>query len=130
VSKLILAVDDETAVRRLVQINLERRGFRVNLAVDGVEGLASVRAERPDLVILDVTMPQMDGIEMLRRMKADPELAPIPVIMLTARVQDQDIFEGKRSGAAAYLPKPFSPPLLFATVEQVFAQVDEENPAA
>jgi len=117
--KLVLAVDDEAHVRRLVQINLQRVGYRVETASDGEQALASIQAERPDLVITDVMMPKLDGFELLRRIKADPDTADIPVIMLTARSRDEDIFEGERSGAAAYLPKPFSPPTLTSAVAEV-----------
>lgn len=117
--KHILVIDDEANIRRIVQINLARLGHRITMAADGVEGLEKVREDRPDLVILDVMMPRMDGFEMLRRLKADPELAGIRVVMLTARSQDADIFEGHRSGADFYLTKPFSPAALLDALRQV-----------
>lgn len=117
----ILAIDDEANVRRIVQVILARAGHQVTLASDGVEGLEKVRQDRPDLVVLDVMMPHMDGFEMLKRMKADPEIANIKVIMLTARAQDADVFEGERLGADLYLTKPFNPNELLQAVEQVFA---------
>ncbi len=117
----ILAIDDEANVRRIVQVILARAGHQVTLATDGVEGLEKVRQEHPDLVVLDVMMPHMDGFEMLKRMKADPEIAEIKVIMLTARAQDADVFEGERLGADLYLTKPFNPNELLQAVDQVFA---------
>ena len=115
----ILAVDDEAHIRRLVQINLQRAGHRVDTAADGVEALERIQVERPDMLVLDVTMPRLDGIELLRRLKADPETAGIRVVMLTARAQDADIFEGERSGADLYLCKPFSPVQLMQAVKDI-----------
>ena len=114
----VLAVDDEAHTRRLVQLNLERCGYRVSMAADGVEALERIGEDRPDVVVADITMPRMDGIELLRRIKADPETAGIPVILLTAKSQDADIFEGRRSGAEDYLPKPFSPTQLVNSVAE------------
>lgn len=117
----ILAVDDEANVRRIVQVILTRAGYQVTLAGDGVEGLGKVKDEQPDLVVLDVMMPHMDGFEMLRRMKADPETSAVKVVMLTARAQDADIFEGERMGADLYLTKPFNPNDLLQAVNQLLA---------
>jgi DNA-binding response OmpR family regulator len=108
-AKHVLAVDDEANVTRLIQVILGRSGYRVTTAADGVQALECIRQDRPDAMFLDVTMPHMDGIELLRRLKADAETAAIPVAMLTAKSQDADIMEGHRSGAQLYLPKPFSP---------------------
>lgn len=115
----ILTVDDDDRIRRIVQINLQRAGYRVTSARDGVEALEQIEQERPDLVLLDINMPRMDGIEMLRRLRADPETAALPVVLLTAKTQDEDILEGKRSGADYYLPKPFSPVDLLAVLREV-----------
>jgi DNA-binding response OmpR family regulator len=115
----ILTVDDDDRIRRIVQINLQRAGYRVTAARDGMEALEQIEQERPDLVLLDINMPRMDGIEMLRRLRADPETAALPVVLLTAKTQDEDILEGKRSGADYYLPKPFSPVDLLAVLREV-----------
>jgi DNA-binding response OmpR family regulator len=114
----ILTVDDDERIRRLVQINLQRAGYRVSGAGDGIEGLEQIERERPDLVLLDVNMPRLDGIELLRQLRARPDTAALPVVMLTARSQDEDVLEGTRSGANYYLTKPFSPPELLAVVRQ------------
>jgi len=119
--KHVLVVDDEAHIRRIVEINLKRLGCRVTLAADGVEALERVAADRPDLVVLDVMMPRMDGFETLRRLKGDPETSAIPVMMLTARSQDQDLFEGQRAGAVLYLTKPFSPQALLEGVQQALS---------
>ncbi len=118
-AKHILTVDDEAGIRRLVQLNLQRVGYRVSSAQDGVEGLRMMEADPPDVVILDITMPNMDGIEMLRRLRSDPARKHVRVIMLTARSRDQDVFESERSGADFYLTKPFSPQGLLNAVDEV-----------
>jgi DNA-binding response OmpR family regulator len=100
------------------------------MAVDGVEGMEMLRRDRPDLVLLDVMMPHLDGFEMLHRMKEDPETADILVVMLTARSLDQDIFEGERRGADYYLTKPFSPAELSRVVEEVLSDEPRSNPSS
>lgn len=124
--KRILVVDDERHIVRLVQVNLERQGYQVLTAYDGVECLEKARAEKPDLIILDVMMPRMDGFEALQRLKTDPETSIIPVIMLTARAQDRDVLQGYQYGADLYLTKPFSPLELISLVKRVFESQDEE----
>ncbi len=84
-AKKILVVDDERHIVRLVEVNLTRAGYDVVTAYDGVEALEAVKNETPDMIVLDVMMPRMDGFEVLRRLQADPETQNIPVIMLTAR---------------------------------------------
>jgi DNA-binding response OmpR family regulator len=103
----ILAVDDEEHVVRLLQIRLTALGLEVEPAYDGETALARVAECAPDLVLLDVMMPKMNGFEVLRRLKADPETAHIPVIMLTARGQFEDLRHGYGEGAEWYFHKPF-----------------------
>ncbi|MCL6629965.1 MAG: response regulator, partial [Armatimonadetes bacterium] len=107
--KKILAVDDEKHIVRLVQVNLERQGYEVITASDGKEALQKVEEERPDLVVLDVMMPYMDGFEVLQNLRRNPSTRDIPVIMLTAKAQDADVFRGWQSGVDCYLTKPFNP---------------------
>jgi two-component system alkaline phosphatase synthesis response regulator PhoP len=116
----VLAVDDERHIRMLIEVNLERAGYRVTTACDGQEALDSIRTDRPDMVVLDVMMPRVDGFEVLRRLKADPETHEIPVLMLTAKAQDADVFHGWQSGADCYLTKPFNPAELVAWVTRTF----------
>jgi two-component system, OmpR family, alkaline phosphatase synthesis response regulator PhoP len=118
--KKILAVDDERHIVRLVEVNLARAGYQVVTAFDGREALQKVEAEKPDLVVLDVMMPFMDGFEVLRNLKANPETADIPVIMLTAKAQDADVFRGWQSGVDCYLTKPFNPMELLTFVKRIF----------
>src|SRR5438270_3712183 len=124
--KKILAVDDERHIVRLVEVNLARAGYQVVTAFDGREALQKVEAEKPDLVVLDVMMPFMDGFEVLRNLKANPETADIPVIMLTAKAQDADVFRGWQSGVDCYLTKPFNPMELLTFVKRIFKSLEED----
>src|SRR5919202_2199786 len=121
--KKILAVDDERHIVRLVEVNLQRAGYYVVTAYDGREALEKVKTEHPDLVVLDVMMPYMDGFEVLKNLKADPVTAEIPVIMLTAKAQDADVFRGWQSGVDCYLTKPFNPMELLTFVKRIFDSV-------
>ncbi len=115
----ILAVDDEKHIVRLVQINLQKEGYDVVTASNGREALEQVEREKPDLVIMDVMMPEMGGFEALQEMKANEATSTIPVIMLTAKAQDADVFEGWKSGADLYLTKPFNPQELLTFVKRI-----------
>ena len=122
--KKILAVDDEKHIVRLVQVNLERAGYTVVTANDGKEALQQVEAENPDLVVLDVMMPYMDGFEVLQNLRRNPATRDIPVIMLTAKAQDADVFKGWQSGVDCYLTKPFNPMELLSFVKRIFDSMD------
>ncbi len=124
-ARKILVVDDERHIVRLVQVNLERAGYEVITAYDGVEALEKIKADSPDMVVLDVMMPRMDGFEVLKNLQADPRYQNIPVIMLTAKAQDADIFKGWASGVSSYLTKPFNPRELLVFVERIFQSLDE-----
>jgi two-component system alkaline phosphatase synthesis response regulator PhoP/two-component system response regulator VicR len=104
---------------RLIQINLEKNGYQVVTAYDGKEGLEKIKAEKPSLVVLDVMMPYMDGFEVLKNLRKDPEFENLPVIMLTAKAQDKDVFEGYHYGADMYLTKPFNPIELVTFVKRI-----------
>jgi len=122
----ILVCDDERHIVRLIQVNLERQGYQVTTAFDGKEGLEKIRAEKPDLVVLDVMMPYMDGFEVLKTIRREPETESLPVIMLTAKAQDKDVFEGYHYGADMYLTKPFNPMELVAFVKRITENTDED----
>ena len=126
--KKILAVDDEKHIVRLVQVNLERAGYEVVIANDGKEALEKVQAENPDLVVLDVMMPYMDGFEVLQNLRRNPATRDIPVIMLTAKAQDADVFRGWQSGVDCYLTKPFNPLELVSFVNRIFQSMDGTGP--
>ncbi|MBL8068279.1 MAG: response regulator [Armatimonadetes bacterium] len=115
----ILVCDDERHIVRLIQVNLEREGFNVVTAYDGKDGLEKVKAEKPDMLVLDVMMPYMDGFEVLKALRKDPATESLPVIMLTAKAQDKDVFEGYHYGADMYLTKPFNPKELISFVKRI-----------
>ncbi|MBN9503086.1 MAG: two-component system response regulator [Armatimonadetes bacterium 55-13] len=115
----VLVCDDERHIVRLIQVNLERQGYQVVTAFDGKEGLEKIRSEKPNLVVLDVMMPYMDGFEVLKNLRREPETESLPVIMLTAKAQDKDVFEGYHYGADMYLTKPFNPMELVTFVKRI-----------
>lgn len=123
----VLVVDDEPDVLLLCRVNLEFEGYEVTTASNGIEGLETCRSIKPDVVLLDVMMPRMDGWQTLEAIKADPELQDIPVVMLTAKVQDEDQIRGWSAGAAEYITKPFSPLSLSKVIAEVIAIDPEEE---
>lgn len=127
--KRVLVVDDEPDVLLLCRVNLEFEGYEVVEASDGVEALEQMRATDPDLVLLDVMMPRLDGWQVLEQAKADPQIEDIPIVLLTAKVQDADQLRGFDLGAAEYITKPFSPLALSQTIEEVLAQGPEQREA-
>lgn len=125
--KKILAVDDERHIVRLIQVNLERAGYQVSTAYDGREALQKIEADKPDLVVLDVMMPYMDGLETLKRIRANPATRALPVIMLTAKAQDQDVFQGYSHGVDIYLTKPFNPIELLTFIKRIFSEQESDD---
>ena len=123
----ILVCDDERHIVRLIQVNLEKQGWLVVTAYDGKEGLEKIKAEKPDLCVLDVMMPYMDGFEVLKALRREPETESLPVIMLTAKAQDKDVFEGYHYGADMYLTKPFNPAELVSFVKRIVQGGPDEN---
>ena len=118
----VLIADDDAVSMYLLRHCLTSAGFRVVCALDGREALALMKSESPALVILDVMMPVMDGLEVLRHAKANEALAAIPVIVVTSREQDSDILEAVKLGAADYLVKPFMPTELLARVARIIVE--------
>src|ERR1051325_6291530 len=123
--KKILAVDDERHIVRLVQGNLERAGYEVVTAFDGKDALGKGASAQPGLVGLDVMMPYMDGFEVLQNLRKNPSTRELPVIMLTAKAQDADVFRGWQSGVDCYLTKPFNPMELISFVKRIFKSLEE-----
>jgi len=123
----ILVCDDERHIVRLIQVNLEKQGWLVVTAYDGKEGLEKIKAEKPDLCVLDVMMPYMDGFEVLKALRREPETESLPVIMLTAKAQDKDVFEGYHYGADMYLTKPFNPAELVSFVKRIVQGGPDES---
>jgi DNA-binding response OmpR family regulator len=121
----ILFVDDEEQIRRLLSSFLTRRGYLVKTAVDGQEALDMLKSETPDLVITDVNMPNVDGVELTRRLRAHPHLNHLPIIMLSAKVQTDEILAGYAEGADEYVPKPIEMRILAAKVESLLRRVTQ-----
>lgn len=121
---LILAADDDPIIRRLLEVNLEMEGYDVVLAEDGAIAVEKAREHQPDVILLDVMMPNMDGVEACRQLKADDATKDIPVVFLSARARDADVTEGTRAGATAYITKPFDPIDLLDLLADLVADLD------
>lgn len=117
--KRILVVEDEESLLKLESILLAAKGYHVTGVGDGKAALEEIAAGKPDLVILDVMIPELDGFEVCRRIKASPETSHIPVVMLTAKKNQQDVECGERMGADAYLTKPFKAVVIMEAVEHL-----------
>ena len=118
-AETVLVVDDERDLVELVTHNLKRHGYRTLRAGDGRTALEIARREKPDLILLDVMMPQLDGAEVARRLRADPATAGLPIIMLTAKAEETDVVVGLTIGADDYVTKPFSMKVLLARIQSV-----------
>lgn len=118
----VLVVDDDRDIRDLVTFKLEQAGYEVRQAEDGLQALDAVREWGPDLVVLDVMMPGLSGIDVTRELRADPATAETPVILLTAKAQEADVETGFVTGADDYVVKPFSPRELVSRVQAVLAR--------
>lgn len=119
---LVLAADDDPLIRELIQFRLERSGYAVVTAADGDEALRLARDRLPDLIVLDVMMPGRDGYEIARTLRTEEATSRIPIILLTARVQEADVAQGFDAGADDYLTKPFSPQELQARVQAILGR--------
>jgi DNA-binding response OmpR family regulator len=116
---VVLVADDEEDIRVLVSFRLDRAGWEVVTAADGREALDLILERRPDIAVLDVRMPELTGIEVLQQVRADATVGEMPVILLSAGVQEDSIAKGLEAGANEYMKKPFSPDELAARVEAV-----------
>jgi DNA-binding response OmpR family regulator len=119
---VILAADDDEDILELVTFRLERSGYTVVQARDGEEAFQLAKDTKPDLAVLDVMMPKMDGFELTRRLRAEETTSRIPIILLTARAQDADLQQGFDAGADDYIRKPFSPQELRARVQSILGR--------
>lgn len=115
----IVVIEDEPDILELLQFNLSREGYEVASAGTGTEGLATVRRETPDLVLLDLLLPGVDGLDVCRQLRSDPETREVPIIMVTAKGEESDVVLGLGLGADDYVQKPFSPRELIARVRAV-----------
>ena len=123
-AKKILIVEDEKDILQLVKLYLDKEGYRTVTASTGSEGLRQARAEKPDLVVLDLMLPEIDGLEVCKRLRSAPETAMLPIIMLTAKAEESDTVVGLELGADDYVTKPFSPKTLVARVKVLFRWID------
>jgi two-component system phosphate regulon response regulator PhoB len=123
-AKTILVVDDEQDIRELIRYNLAKEGYRVEGVGSGEEALRRVRSVTPDLILLDLMLPGVDGIEICKRLKAERRTAQTPIIMLTAKGEDADIVTGLELGADDYMVKPFSPRILLARIRAVLRRME------
>ena len=105
----VLVVDDDPVIQKLLQVNFEMEGYTVLTAGDGLEGLERARADVPDVIICDIMMPRMDGLEVTKALKGDPATAQIPILLLSAKAQQADVAAGQATGADDYVTKPFDP---------------------
>ena len=115
----VICADDDRDILALVALRLERSGFDVAAANDGEEALALARARRPVVVVLDVMMPRLDGVELVKTLRADAELSEVKIVLLSARAQDADVARGLAAGADAYLVKPFKYTELAEEIERL-----------
>jgi DNA-binding response OmpR family regulator len=119
---VVLAADDDEDILELVTFRLERSGYTVVQARDGEQALNLAQEKQPDLALLDVMMPKLDGFEVTRRLRANEATSRMPIILLTARAQDADVQEGFDAGADDYIRKPFSPQELRARVQSILGR--------
>ena len=118
-TKTILVCDDDPLLVDIVKFRLSSRGYEVDVATDGGDALERIGGSKPDAIVLDMMMPVMDGLELLRRLRADPQTSKIPVIMLSARKQENDVVGALGLGASDYMVKPFSPDELVARLHRL-----------
>ena len=131
--KKILVVEDDADIAQLVKLYLEKEGFRTLVAKSGVEALKLIKSDFPDLLVLDLMLPEIDGIEVCKRVRNTPDTALLPIIMLTAKAEESDTIVGLEFGADDYVPKPFSPKALVARVKALLRRLDrqpEDNQSA
>lgn len=125
--KKILIVEDEADIADLVKLYLEKEGFQTLIARTGVEGQTLVGSEHPDMMVLDLMLPEMDGLELCKKIRNKPETALLPIIMLTAKAEESDTIVGLELGADDYVTKPFSPKSLVARVKALFRRLERET---
>ncbi|NUN94595.1 MAG: response regulator [Candidatus Omnitrophica bacterium] len=126
--KNILVVEDEEDILELVEYNLAKNGFRVSAVSSGEAALRAIQSDPPDLVLLDLMLPGVDGLEVCKLLKSDSRTAKIPVVMLTAKGEESDIITGLELGADDYIAKPFSPKVLIARVRTVLRRRTADAP--
>lgn len=127
--KRILLIEDEEDIAALIKLQADLSGYKLHVEVDGINGYRAVEREKPDLVILDVMLPGSNGLDVCRKIKSNPELKNIPVIILSAKNEELDLILGLELGADDYVAKPFSPKVLFSRVKAVLRRNREPEKA-
>jgi len=122
----IVVVDDEEDLLELINYNLSKEGYRVTCLPTGEGAMRIIKSQQPDLVLLDLLLPGVDGLELCRIIKSDPETRHVPVVMLTAKAEDADVVTGLELGADDYITKPFSPRILLARIRAVLRRRPKE----
>lgn len=125
--KKVLIVEDEADIAQLVKLYLEKEGFQTLIAKTGIEAQKLVSSDRPDMIILDLMLPEMDGLEVCKKIRNKPETALLPIIMLTAKAEESDTIVGLELGADDYVAKPFSPKALVARVKALFRRLERTD---
>lgn len=123
----ILLIEDEEDIAALIKLHAEFSGYKLHVEVDGLNGFLAVERERPDLVVLDLMLPGMSGLDVCRKIKAHPDLKDIPVIMISAKSEELDVVLGLELGADDYVTKPFSPKVLFSRIRAVLRRGREPD---
>lgn len=123
--KRILLIEDEEDIAALIKLQAELSGYKLHVEVDGINGYRAIEREKPDLVILDIMLPGQNGFDVCRKMKSNPELKNVPVIILSAKEEEIDIVLGLELGADDYVAKPFSPKILFSRIKAVLRRGKE-----
>jgi len=127
--KRILLVEDEEDIAALIKLQAEISGYKLHVEVDGINGMRAIEREKPDLVILDIMLPGQNGLDICRKMKNDPDLKNIPVIIISAKGEELDVVLGLELGADDYVAKPFSPKVLFSRIKAVLRRGKEAEKA-
>ncbi len=125
--KLVLVVEDEEDILELITYNLGKEGYEIKTATSGEEGLKTARSKVPDLVVLDLMLPGVDGLEVCKLLKNDPKTRQIPIVMVTAKGEESDVVTGLELGADDYVTKPFSPKVLVARIRAVLRRRTEQT---
>ena len=125
VKKKILVVEDDRDISELITYNLEREGYDIACLYDGSQAVDFVKKRKPELIILDLMLPEVDGIEICRALKSDATTKHIPIIMLTAKGEEADVVVGLQMGADDYIPKPFSPRVLVARIKAILRRMSD-----
>ncbi|MCC7442109.1 MAG: response regulator transcription factor [Bdellovibrionales bacterium] len=122
----VLVIEDEEDIAELLKVNLEGQGYSVKVASTGEAGIKAVQAEKPGLVLLDLMLPGMDGLEICRKLRAEESKGRIPIVMITAKGSEEDVVRGLEAGADDYVTKPFSPKVVLARVQAVLRRADQQ----